>query len=99
LGFYPVTPGSDEYVFGSPLFNKVTLSFENGKKLVIYAPENSRENVYVQSIKLNGKAIGNNYIKHNVLLKGGKLVFRMGSQPELKRGTNEVAFPYSMSKQ
>ena len=57
LGFYPVTPGTDQYVFGSPLFNKVTLSFENGKKLVIEAPGNSKENVYVQDIKLNGKKI------------------------------------------
>jgi predicted alpha-1,2-mannosidase len=97
LGMYPVTPGTDEYVFGSPLFDRVTVNFENGKKLVIEAPGNSKDNVYVQSIKLNGKNIGRNYIKHNELTKGGKLVFRMGSEPELNRGTDDKAFPYSMS--
>jgi putative alpha-1,2-mannosidase len=52
LGFYPVTPGTDEYVFGSPLFKKATLQFENGNKLVIEASDNSKGNVYVQDIKL-----------------------------------------------
>lgn len=98
LGFYPVTPGTDEYVFGSPLFNKVTMNFENGKKLVIEAQENSNENIYVQGIKLNGKEINKNYIRHTDLNKGGKLVFRMGGEPDKNRGTNEEAFPYSMSR-
>ena len=52
LGFYPVTPGAGEYVFGSPLFDKVTLRFENGKKLVIRAQKNSKENIYVQEYKI-----------------------------------------------
>jgi predicted alpha-1,2-mannosidase len=97
LGMYPVTPGTDEYVFGSPLFDRVTVNFENGKKLIIEAQGNSKDNVYVQSIKLNGKNIGRNYIKHSDLTKGGKLVFKMGPEPELNRGTDEEAFPYSMS--
>ena len=98
LGFYPVTPGTDEYVFGSPLFNKVTLNFENGKTLVIEAPENNKENIYVQNITLNGKVIDSNFIKHSDLNKGGKLVFRMGNEPEKSRGTKKEAFPYSMSR-
>lgn len=98
LGFYPVTPGTDEYVFGSPLFDKVTLNFENGKKLVIEARDNRKENVYVQSIRLNGKGVHNNYIRHNDLLKGGNLVFKMGPDAEMKRGTKEESFPYSMSR-
>jgi predicted alpha-1,2-mannosidase len=97
LGFYPVTPGTDEYVIGSPLFNKATLTFENGKKLVIDAPGNSKDNVYVQEIKFNGKKINNNYFRHGQLLKGGTIVFRMGPQPEKNRGTSEGAYPYSMS--
>jgi len=97
LGFYPVTPGTDEYVFGSPLFTKMTLNFENGKKLVIRAPGNSKENIYVQSIKLNGGVMKENYIKHTQLTKGGTLIFQMGSEPEKERGTKEEAFPYSMS--
>ena len=99
LGFYPVTPGTDEYVFGSPLFNKMTLNFENGKKLVVEAPGNSKENIYVQSIKLNRKVTRNNFIRHGDLNKGGKLVFRMGPEPEMKRGTGAESYPYSMSRE
>jgi predicted alpha-1,2-mannosidase len=98
LGFYPVTPGAGEYVFGSPLFSKMTLRFENGKKLVIRAQGNSRENIYVQGIKLNGKMISENYISHKDLLRGGTMTFNMGPEPEKSRGTNEDAFPYSMSR-
>jgi predicted alpha-1,2-mannosidase len=98
LGFYPVTPGTDQYVFGSPLFNKVTLNFENGKKLLIEAPGNSKENIYVQYIKLNGRSVNRNYITHSELQKGGKLVIKMGPEPENTRGTSEEAFPYSMSR-
>jgi predicted alpha-1,2-mannosidase len=97
LGFYPVTPGTDEYVFGSPLFDKVTLNFENGKSMIIVAPGNSKENIYVQQIKLNGKTIKANYITHSELQKGGKLVFSMGAEPEKNRGTSADDFPFSMS--
>jgi predicted alpha-1,2-mannosidase len=97
LGFYPVTPGTGQYVFGSPLFKKASLIFENGKKLVISAPANSRENFYVQGIKLNGKSLDRNFITHEELLKGGMLLFSMGSEPDKKRGTDEKAYPYSMS--
>jgi len=97
LGFYPVTPGTDQYVFGSPLFNKATLKFENGRQLVIEAPDNSRENFYVQSISLNNKITDKNFITHNQLLKGGKLEFRMGPEPESTRGTNISTRPFSMS--
>jgi len=97
LGFYPVTPGTDEYVFGSPLFSKATLRFENGKKLVISAPGNSREDIYVQNIKKNGKRIDANFIRHGDLLKGGKLTFTMGKEPNVERGTKEDAYPFSMS--
>ena len=97
LGFYPVTPGTDEYVFGSPLFNKVTLDFGKRKKLVIEAPANSRENVYIKGIKLNGRGIDKNYITHGDLQKGGKLVYRMAATPDTLRGTRPEAYPYSMS--
>jgi len=98
LGFYPVTPGTDQYNFGSPLFNKMTLRFENGNKLIIEAPGNNKENVYVQAVKLNGKALNRNFITHTEINKGGKLIFRMGANPDMKRGTEESAFPYSMSR-
>jgi predicted alpha-1,2-mannosidase len=97
LGFYPVTPGNDQYVFGSPLFNKVTLYFGERRKLVIEAPLNSNENIYVKSIKMNGRKINKNFITHGDLQKGGKLIFSMASQPDSVRGTKPEAFPYSMS--
>jgi len=98
LGFYPVTPGTDEYVIGSPLFSKTTLNFENGKKLVIKASNNTKENVYVKELEFNGKKVKTNFLKHNDLLKGGTMTFRMSSKPELNRGTNEESYPFSMSK-
>ena len=99
LGFYPVTPGTDQYVFGSPLFSKVTLNFEKRRKLVIEASGNNKENIYVQSIKLNGRVINKNYITNKDLQKGGALIFKMGQHPEMKRGTGEEAYPFSMSKE
>ncbi|MCU0408906.1 MAG: GH92 family glycosyl hydrolase [Bacteroidales bacterium] len=98
LGMYPVTPGTDEYVFGSPLFRKATLRFENGKKLVIRAEDNNRENVYVESVELGEKTLKRNFIRHKELLKGGELTFKMTAEPNLKRGTAEESYPFSMSK-
>lgn len=97
MGFYPVCPGTDQYVFGAPLFPKMTVTMENGKKLVIEAPGNSAANVYAQSISLNGKTYGKNWISHADLQKGGVLKVVMGAQPEKTRGTKEEAFPYSYS--
>jgi predicted alpha-1,2-mannosidase len=97
LGFYPVTPGTDEYVFGSPLFNKVTLSFENGNRLIIDAPKNSKENIYIGDIRLNKKELKKNYIRHSELQAGGRLQFKMQSVPDKFRNTTEAAYPYSMS--
>lgn len=97
LGFYPVTPGTDEYVFGSPQFKKVIMEFENGKKLSVEAPENSKENIYVRDIKLNGRSVSRNYIRHSELQAGGNLEFEMQNTPNKKRGTSDKAFPFSMS--
>lgn len=99
LGFYPVCPGTDEYVLGAPLFKKATLHFENGNNLVIDAPDNSKENLYIESLRMNGKESSRNYLKHDDLLKGGILEFKMGSQPNLNRGISEEDAPYSFSKE
>lgn len=98
MGFYPVCPGTDEYVFGSPLFDKVTMTLQNGKQFTITSTGNSKENVFVNDIKLNGKAYDANYIKHQDFLNGGSLEFDMTSEPNTKRGTEENSFPYSMTK-
>jgi predicted alpha-1,2-mannosidase len=98
MGFYSVCPGSQEYVLGSPLFKKITLNLDNGKKLSIEAPANNDQNVYIQSASLRGKPFNNNYITHDDLLKGGKLIFNMGIKPNLKRGVLPVNFPYSITQ-
>jgi predicted alpha-1,2-mannosidase len=98
MGFYPVCPGSGEYVFGAPLFNKITLQLENGKEFVVNAENNSAENLFVDEIKLNGNEYNKNYLTHEDLLKGGNLNFTMSNQPDKNRGTGIESFPYSMSK-
>ena len=98
LGFYPVCPGTDEYVIGAPLFKKATLHFENGNNLVIDAQNNSKENLYIESLRVNGQESLRNYLKHADLLRGGTIEFKMGSQPNLNRGINDDDAPYSFSK-
>ncbi len=97
LGFYPVCPGTDEYVMGAPLFKKATLHFENGNTFVINAPENSTENIYMESVKLNGQNYTKNYLKHTDLHKGGVLDVKMTDKPATNRGVNAEDFPYSFS--
>ncbi|QCR21156.1 GH92 family glycosyl hydrolase [Pontibacter sp. SGAir0037] len=99
LGFYPVCPATDQYVVGAPLFKKVTLTLENGKKLEIEAPKNSDQNLYVQSMRVNGKKYEKNWLSHENLMKGAKIQFDMGAEPNTKRGTEKDAFPYSFSNQ
>ncbi|WP_249316844.1 GH92 family glycosyl hydrolase [Bacillus sp. FJAT-50079] len=81
MGFYPLKMGSQEYAIGAPLFKKATIHLENGKKIVINAPENSKENKYVQSLKLNGENYNKNYLLHEDIANGGILDFDMGPKP------------------
>lgn len=97
LGFYPVAPGTTQYVLGAPLFKKATLHFENGKNLVINAPENNDKNIYIESMSFNGKEYTKNYLEHFELLKGGVLDIKMGDKPNMDRGVNPEDFPYSFS--
>ena len=97
LGFYPVTPGSGEYVLGSPLFRKATVTLTDGKEIVINAPGNSRENIYVNDVQLNGKALDVNYVTHEQLTSGCTIGFSMSSSPARERGIGPSARPYSMS--
>ncbi len=99
MGFYPVTPGSGQYVVGAPLFKKITLSLENGKEVVISAPENSADNKYIQTAKFNGKDYTKNWFSHEDLMKGAKIDFTMGPKPNEKRGINDSDFPYSFSNE
>lgn len=99
LGFYPVCPGSNEYVLGAPLFKKATLHLENEKDLIINAPDNNNENIYIQSMSINGKNYTKNYLKHSDIINGGVIDYKMNNQPNKSRGITDEDFPYSFSKE
>ena len=98
LGIYSVCPGTDEYVLGSPKFRKATITMEDGKKFVIEAKGNSKDNVYIQNATLNGKRHTRNYIHYSDIVNGGVLELQMGNQPEKTRGTAKEDRPFSLSK-
>ena len=97
LGIYSVCPGTDQYVIGSPIFPKATITMENGKKFIIEANNNSKDNVYIQSATLNGKPLTNNYITYSDIVNGGNIGFEMGSQPNKNRGISKTDVPFSLS--
>jgi predicted alpha-1,2-mannosidase len=97
LGFYPVCPGSGQYVTGAPLFSKATLRFENGESLIIDAPANNAENIYIDALYFNGNAYAKNYFDHYDLLKGGTITIRMTDRPNKERGVSKTERPYSFS--
>ena len=99
LGFYPVCPGTDQYVLGAPLFKKATIHLENGNDVVITAPENSKENIYVDAMKVNGKNYTKNYFTHGDLMNGAKIDVKMSATPNTQRGTAEEDMPYSFTKE
>jgi predicted alpha-1,2-mannosidase len=96
LGIYSVCPGTDQYVIGSPLFRKATITLENGKKFIIEAAHNSKENVYIQSATLNEKPFNHNWITYDNIINGGMLHFDMSSQPNFERGTRKEDRPFSL---
>lgn len=98
LGFYPVCPGSGQYVIGSPLFKETYIHLENGKTLEILAPNNTGKTPYIHTLSFNGKCYPHNYFDINDLKKGGKLLFTMSATPNLKRGREAINAPYSLSK-
>lgn len=99
LGFYPVTPGSDQYVIGSPLFDKATLKLQNGNEFEIIAEDNSEENFYIESAVLNGKKWNKTYLNYEDVMQGGKLKFEMSDTPNKEWGTEEESVPYSLSRE
>jgi predicted alpha-1,2-mannosidase len=95
LGFYPVNPANGIYVFGSPLLNKAVLKLPGGKKFVMQAVNNSKENIYIQAVELNGKNYTKAYISHTDILKGGTLKFYMGPRPNYAFGAAAADRPKS----
>jgi len=98
LGFYSVTPGTGEYVIGSPMFKKISINLENGKKFIVDAPLNDKDHVYIQSATLNGKPYTKNFITHSDLIKGGILKLVMSNKPNEQRGLSAEDKPFSLTK-
>ena len=98
LGFYPVCPVDGEFAIGSPLFKKVEITMPDGKKLSIKAENNSPENVYIKSLKIDGKDYDGNYFTFAQLRNGGEIVMEMSDKPNTTRGVSEESAPSSMTK-
>ena len=99
LGFYPVCPGSDEYVIGSPLFEKATIHLENGNKVEINSINNNYYTRFIENIKMNGEDYSKNYFKHSDLVKGVSIDINMSEEPNKKRGIYKSDAPYSFSNE
>ena len=95
MGFYPVAPGQPIYAIGAPIFPKVTIHLEDGKKFIIRANNVSQSNIYILSAKLNGKEYLNSFLRHEDIMKGGELVFEMGAAPNKNWGDPAGNRPYS----
>ena len=99
LGFYPVTPGTDQYVIGSPLFDKAIISLENGNRFTIRAENNSVNNYYIQSTLLNGEKYPHNYIQFDDIQNGGEFIFNLDENPNKNWASQAENAPYSLSRE
>jgi predicted alpha-1,2-mannosidase len=96
LGFYPVAPGSNQYVLGRPFLERAALTLPNGKRFTVVAPGLSEANRYVGSATLNGRKLDRQYVTHEELMRGGELRFAMQAKPN-RTIVPVAARPYSMS--
>ncbi len=83
LGFYPVTPGSQDYALGSPLVKEAIIHLDNGKTLTITTKNQSKENVFVNKVIINGVTLEGTILSHQDLINGGKIVFEMSNKPRI----------------
>ena len=95
MGFYPVSPGDPTYAFGTPIFDKVTINLENGKKFIVNAENVSLENKYIQSVTLNGKDYAKSWFNHTDIANGGTLSFSMGATPNKVWGAAKESRPFT----
>jgi predicted alpha-1,2-mannosidase len=95
LGFYPVTPGSDIYVMGTPLFPRAEIDLGDGRRFVVEAGDVSSENIYIRSASLNGEPYTKSYLKHGDIMRGGTLRFEMSPEPSTEWGTGKGDIPKS----
>jgi len=95
MGFYPVTPGMPVYDLGSPVFDRVTIRLQNGKTLSVVCHNNSKDNKYIQSIRVNDKPSTRVWFKHADIGNGGRIELQMGNTPNEKLGSEPADFPPS----
>lgn len=95
MGFYPVCPGTGEYVLGTPLFDEVTIHLENGKQFVVQTKNRSANNYYVGQTTYNGKSYSNSYLTHGMLQNGGQFQFVLSAKPNIKWGVQSNNLPHS----
>ena len=96
MGFYPVNPAGSSFVFGSPLFDEVTINLPEKKQFTVVAKNNSEKNSYIQSAKLNGEPYTHSFITYNDIMQGGKLELKMGDQPNKQFGATRDDRPKSV---
>ena len=99
LGFYPVCPGTDQYILGTPLFKKVEIALPGGKTLSLNAPDNGKENFYISDMNVNGKKYTRTYLEHDLLRKGAVIDFTMSDEPSMNRSVSQQDRPYSFSNE
>ena len=97
LGFYPVTPGSGEYVIGMPLVSKATVHLSNGEKLEIQASPNYPQQQFLHETKRNGEVHSKLFFDHADLMQGGTINYQLGTVPTPRTFTAED-LPFSLSK-
>ena len=101
MGFYPVCPGQNVYVIGSPLFEEATIKLNSpydAGEFTIKANDVSPVNKYIQSATLNGKSMSKTWLSHQEIVQGGNLIFEMGPEPNPKWGNNAKDIPPSMTR-
>ncbi|WP_425236197.1 GH92 family glycosyl hydrolase [Ulvibacterium sp.] len=99
LGFYPVAPATDQFVIGSPLFDKAKLHLENGNTFLIKADGNGKGRPYIHNANLNGLNFEQTWLGVESIQKGGELIFEMGSEPNTNWGVSSESVPYSLSNE
>ena len=97
LGFYPVAPGSNQYIFGAPFLDKVSMRLPGENRFEIVTHQRSEKNKYIQSVRLNGRILDRTWIDHEEIMRGGSLEFFMGEKVNTKWGSSKKSRPYSLS--
>jgi len=97
LGFYPVAPGSNEYVIGRPFVDRAVLNLPNGKRFTVVTDGLSDAHPYIGRVSLNGAPLDRSFIRHEDIMTGGELRFTMQAKPNKAWATQKASRPYSIS--